>query len=85
MTGPFMCDRCVVLFPASQELQQEHKEVQEIQIQIQRPGIRRLVEPFLIASMRVRQVRRLDSLCVISRETGKDQHADDRDCELHRR
>ena len=73
------------LLAASEETQQEHEHIDEVQIQVQRAHDGGFGEPFAIHGMSVRNVIRLDLLCVIGGEACKDQHADRRDRKHDRR
>ncbi|PRD40051.1 UNVERIFIED_CONTAM: rpmG [Trichonephila clavipes] len=72
------------LFAVARELQQEHEQVDEVEVEVQRPHDRRLCQPLLIAILGVLDVGVLDVLRVVCRQAREDQHTDHRDGELQR-
>src|SRR6266481_5857288 len=66
----------------AEQLHQHHEEVDEVEIEAQRPHDRLLAARFVIIAL---VIHLLDLLRVPRGQTGKDDHADDRDRELQRR
>ncbi len=71
-------------FAVAQELQQEHEQVDEVEIEVQRPHDCRLGQPFAVHGLSVHDVVGLDLLGVIGGEASKDQNTDHRDGERQR-
>ena len=82
---PFVFDDSFVLFAVAQEAQQEHEQVDEIKVERQRAHDRRFAKPSLVAILCVFNIVGLNLLGVPSGQASKDQNADDRDREGHRR
>ena len=66
----------------AKELQQEHEEVDEVEIEVQRPHDRGFCQPFAVHGMRMGDIIGFDLLRVIGGQAGKDKHANGGDREL---
>src|SRR5690606_34406349 len=66
------------------ELQQEHEQVEEVEVELQRAHDGGLAKKIPVA-VRQPQVGVLDVLRIVRRQTGEDQNTDSRDGKVHRR